>query len=44
MSTTELVWSIVIAVILAGSLALVFWKQRKEVKQGLAKKYARENC
>jgi len=38
MSTTELVWSIFIAVVLAGSLALVFWKQRKEVKQGLGKK------
>jgi hypothetical protein len=29
-SSSELIWSIVIAVLLAGSLAYLFWKQRKE--------------
>jgi hypothetical protein len=29
-SNTELIWGIVIAVVLAGSLAILFWKQRKE--------------
>ena len=31
-SPTELIWGIVIAVVLAGSLVLVFLKQRKEAK------------
>jgi hypothetical protein len=29
----ELMWGIVIAVLLSGSLAYLFWKQRKEAKQ-----------
>jgi hypothetical protein len=33
-STAELLWGIAIAVILGGSLAYLFWKQRQEVKQG----------
>ncbi|HVM88333.1 MAG TPA: hypothetical protein VMT76_09090 [Puia sp.] len=37
-TTTELIWGIVIAVLLAGSLAFLFWKQRKEVKQNTASK------
>jgi hypothetical protein len=32
-STEELYWAIAIAVLLAGSLAFIFWKQRKEVKK-----------
>ncbi|MBS1933079.1 MAG: hypothetical protein JST96_03700 [Bacteroidetes bacterium] len=36
--TTELVWGIVIAVILAGTLAYLFWKQRKEAKENEQKK------
>ncbi len=32
LSTGELVWGIVIAVVLSGSLAYLFWKQRKEAK------------
>ena len=31
-SPTELYWSIAIAILLAGSLAFLFWKQRKEAK------------
>lgn len=38
LGTTELLWAILIAVILGGSLAVVFWKQRKEVKDALKKK------
>ena len=34
LSTTELIWGITIAVLLAGTLALLFWKQRKEAKSG----------
>jgi hypothetical protein len=30
LSTSELIWGIVIAVLLAGTLAFLFWKQRKE--------------
>jgi hypothetical protein len=30
LSTAELVWGIVIAVLLSGTLAFIFWKQRKE--------------
>jgi len=33
-SQNELIWALAIAVLLAGSLAYLFWKQRKEVKQG----------
>jgi hypothetical protein len=32
-SQNELFWAIAIAVVLAGSLAFLFWKQRKEAKQ-----------
>lgn len=32
-SPSELFWAIGIAVLLAGSLAFLFWKQRKEAKQ-----------
>src|SRR5579871_2053327 len=35
---TELIWGIVIAVILAGTLAYLFWKQRKEAKENEQKK------
>ncbi|PWT73593.1 MAG: hypothetical protein C5B59_13025 [Bacteroidetes bacterium] len=34
-SSSELYWAIAIAVLLAGSLAFLFWKQRKEAKQQL---------
>jgi hypothetical protein len=37
-STEELYYAIAIAVLLAGSLAFIFWKQRKEVKKAVAKK------
>ena len=30
LSTAELIWGIVIAVLLSGTLALIFWRQRKE--------------
>jgi hypothetical protein len=33
LSSTELYWSVAIAVLLAGTLAYLLWKQRKEVKQ-----------
>ena len=32
-STEEMLWAIAIAVILGGSLAFLFWKQRQEAKQ-----------
>ncbi len=32
-STDELIWAVVIAVLLAGTLAFLFWKQRKEAKR-----------
>jgi hypothetical protein len=37
-STEELYWAIAIAVLLAGSLAFIFWRQRKEVKKGAPQK------
>ncbi len=36
MSDTEMYISIAIAVVLAGTLAYIFWIQRKQAKQGLA--------
>jgi hypothetical protein len=33
LSTSEMIWGIVIAVLLAGTLAFLFWKQRKEATQ-----------
>lgn len=33
LSTGEMIWGIVIAVLLAGTLAFLFWKQRKEAAQ-----------
>lgn len=39
-SITELLWSALIAVVLAGSLAYLFWKQRKEAKQAIKPKSA----
>ncbi len=39
-STTELLWSLLIAVVLAGSLAYLFWKQRKEAKKPIGNKPA----
>jgi hypothetical protein len=35
LSNNELIISIIIAVLLAGSLAFIFWKQRKEAKEGV---------
>jgi hypothetical protein len=32
-STEELIWALAIAVVLGGSLAFIFWKQRREAKQ-----------
>ena len=32
-SNSEFIWSIAIAVLLAGTLAYLFWKQRKEAKE-----------
>jgi hypothetical protein len=37
LSPQELIWGIVIAVLLAGSLAFLFWKQRKEARQNESK-------
>ena len=34
-SPSELIWGVVIAVLLAGALAYLFWKQRKEAKMGM---------
>jgi hypothetical protein len=34
-SPSELIWGVVIAVLLAGALAYLFWKQRKEAKMGI---------
>jgi hypothetical protein len=36
-SSTELYWSIAIAVLIAGTLAYLLWKQRKEAKQNEVK-------
>lgn len=36
LSWNELIWQIVIALTLGGTLAYLFWKQRKEAKQALA--------
>jgi hypothetical protein len=35
LSTNELIISILFAVLIAGSLAFIFWKQRKQVKKGI---------
>ncbi|HMH21735.1 MAG TPA: FeoB-associated Cys-rich membrane protein [Puia sp.] len=35
--TNQLVFAIIIAVLLAGTLAYVFWKQRKDTKKGVKK-------
>ncbi|MFI5152488.1 MAG: hypothetical protein ACHQET_04095 [Chitinophagales bacterium] len=37
-TSSELYWGVAIAVILAGSLAFLFWKQRKEMKEGIKQK------
>ena len=37
-SKEELFWALLIAAILGGSLAYLFWKQRKEVKEALKKR------
>lgn len=37
LSPTELYWSVAIAVLLAGTLAYLFWKQRKEANQNEGK-------
>jgi hypothetical protein len=42
-STNEFLLGLAIAILLAGSLAFLFWKQRKEVKEGLKKKGANPN-
>lgn len=36
LSTNELIFAILIAVVLGGSLAIVFWIQRRQAKKGLA--------
>lgn len=36
LSWNELIWQLVIAFVLGGTLAYLFWKQRKEAKQALA--------
>ena len=33
LSSTEMYWSIAIAVLIAGTLAYLLWKQRKEARQ-----------
>src|SRR5687768_17546100 len=33
LGTTELIWALVIAAILGGTLAYVFWRERKKVKK-----------
>ena len=38
MSLSELLWGIAIAVLLAGSLAYLFWKQRREAKMAMKEK------
>ncbi len=38
LSQSELLWGIAIAVLLSGTLAYLFWKQRKEVKMGMKDK------
>jgi hypothetical protein len=37
-SNNELIWALIIAVLLAGSLAFIFYKQRKEAKLGAPEK------
>ncbi|AXY73404.1 hypothetical protein D3H65_05165 [Paraflavitalea soli] len=36
LSWNELIWQLIIAFVLGGTLAYLFWKQRKEAKQALA--------
>ena len=36
LSWNELIWQLLIALVLGGTLAYLFWKQRKEAKQALA--------
>ncbi len=36
LSNTEMFWSIAIAVLIAGTLAYLLWKQRKEAKENEA--------
>ena len=42
-STNEFLLGLAIAVLLAGSLAFLFWKQRKEVKEEIKKKGSNPN-
>lgn len=35
LSTTELIWGLIIAALLAGALAILFIRQRKEAKKGI---------
>ena len=35
LSTTELIWGLIIAALLAGALAIIFIRQRKEAKKGI---------
>jgi hypothetical protein len=41
--TNELIIAILIAVLLAGTLAWVFWKQHKEIKKGVKKKVPQDD-
>lgn len=36
-STSELIWALVIAVVLGGSLAYIFWRERQKAKRPLAR-------
>ncbi len=42
MSSTETTWALVIAFVLGGSLAFLFWKQRQEVKRAEKQKASGE--
>lgn len=42
LETNQLIWALVIAFVLGGSLAFLFWKQRREVKQALEKRNSGE--
>jgi hypothetical protein len=42
LSWNELIWQLIIALTLGGTLAYLFWKQRKEAKQALANQQKNE--
>lgn len=44
LDTNQLFWALLIAFILGGSLAFIFWKQRREARRGITKKSVSEGA